>query len=497
MVKLNKELDRRLAGVLLHITSLPGQGNQGELGEEAYRFIDFLQYTHISVWQTLPLGMPHGDGSPYQCLSANAGNPQLINLVRLVKKGWLNADEYRCPDSTTCEGFGAKRCILDKVFRNFLNSADNADRHAFTVFCEEQHHWLEDFALFLAFKKEFNQSSWIDWPEPIRQRDTQSIRDARRRLIHLIDFYKFEQFIFFQQWQDLKCYANRKGVLLFGDIPIFVAFDSADVWALRKNFKLNDRGEMTVVAGVPPDYFSATGQRWGNPHYDWDYLRSTGYKWWIERMRVQQQLFDIVRIDHFRGLEAAWEIPAEEETAVNGFWVEAPGKELLEVIYDQLGQINLIAEDLGIITQNVEKLRDQFNLPGMKILQFAFDGNSNNPYLPFNYVKNCVAYTGTHDNNTTLGWYYELNDGERHRVDEFLGFSHIGMPAALVCEALASIANLAVIPMQDILELGSEHRMNTPGTMVGNWQWRFNWNQLSSEKVGRFAHWVRLYGRAN
>ncbi len=495
MAKINKDLDRRRAGVLLHITSLPGQGDYGELGEEAYRFVNFLRDANITVWQTLPIGMPHGDGSPYQCLSANAGNPQLINLDRLIQKGWLNPDEYRCSDSL-CADLGSKRCALDKVFRNFLHSADKADRHAFAVFCEEQHHWLEDFALFLAFKKEFNQTSWSDWPEPIRQRDAQTIRNGRRRHVHLIDFFKFEQFVFFQQWHDLKNYAHQQGVLLFGDIPIFVAFDSADVWALRKNFKLNEQGEMTVVAGVPPDYFSSTGQRWGNPHYDWDYLRSTGFKWWIERMRMQQQLFDFVRIDHFRALEAAWEIPAEEDTAVNGSWVEAPGKELLDAIYNQLGDINLIAEDLGIITQNVEKLRDHFNLPGMKILQFAFDGSSNNPYLPYNYVKNCVAYTGTHDNNTTLGWYYELNDGERHRINEFLGFSDLPMPAALVCEALASIANLAIIPMQDILELGGEHRMNRPGTTEGNWHWRFDWSQLTSDKVGRFAHWVRLYGRA-
>lgn len=494
MVKLNKELDRRRAGVLLHITSLPGAGYQGELGEEAYRFVDFLHDANISVWQTLPLGMPHGDGSPYQCLSANAGNPNFISLNRIAQKGWLTAEDYHCQD-INCK-LDSKRCALDKAFRNFLKVADKSDRHAFTVFCEEQHHWLEDFALFLAFKREYHQCGWIDWPEPIKRRNTKAIREARKRLVSVIDFYKFEQFLFFQQWEDLKNYAHQRGVLLFGDIPIFVAYDSADVWALRNNFKLNESGCMTVVAGVPPDYFSATGQRWGNPHYDWEYLRSTGFKWWIERMRVQQQLFDFVRIDHFRGLEAAWEIPAEESTAVNGFWVEAPGKELLEAIYENLGEINLIAEDLGIITQNVEKLRDHFNLPGMKILQFAFDGNSNNPYLPFNYVKNCVAYTGTHDNNTTLGWYYELNDYERHRISEFLGFSELPMPGALVCEALASIANLAIIPMQDILELGSEHRMNTPGTTAGNWQWRFDWNQLTPDKVGRFAHWVRLYGRA-
>lgn len=490
---MNNYLNTRRAGVLLHITSLPGAGSQGELGMEAFHFVDFLQNANITVWQTLPLGMPHGDGSPYQCLSANAGNPQLISIERLVNKGWLSHEE--CGGHFTFGDISQKRCILDKAFDNFLKIAESVDRHAFTVFCEEQHRWLEDFALFLALKREFGQISWLDWPEPYKQRDTQVIREARRRLVRQIDFYKFEQYVFFQQWLELKQYAQQKGVLLFGDIPIFVAYDSADVWSARKNFKLNARGEMTVVAGVPPDYFSATGQRWGNPHYDWDYLHSTNYQWWVERMRVQQQLFDIVRIDHFRGLEAAWEIPAEEPTAINGSWVAAPGKELLSAINTQLGQVNLVAEDLGIITQSVEALRDEFNLPGMKILQFAFDGNRNNPYLPYNFTHNAVAYTGTHDNNTTLGWFNDLNDGDKYRIYEYLGFPNVSMPYALMREALASIANLVIIPMQDILELGGEHRMNTPGTMQGNWQWRFSWEQLTEEKVGRLAHLVNLHGR--
>lgn len=493
---MNNNLNQRRAGVLLHITSLPGSGSQGELGVEAFRFVDFLHHAHLSVWQTLPLGMTHGDGSPYQCLSANAGNPLLIGLDALQAKNWLTVEE--CVTHT--EGgdpVTAKRAILKVAFERFLSAASNADRHAFTVFCEEQYQWLEDFALFLALKHKFDQSGWIDWPEPFKQRNAKAISDARRQLLPEIDFYKFEQFVFFQQWHALKQYANKQGVLLLGDIPIFVAYDSADVWAARQNFKLNEVGEMTVVAGVPPDYFSVTGQRWGNPHYDWDYLQATDFKWWVDRMRVQQQLFDVVRIDHFRGLEAAWEIPADEETAINGSWVEAPGQALLETIYAQVAGIQLIAEDLGVITQRVDALRDHFQLPGMKILQFAFDGSADNPYLPFQYPENCVAYTGTHDNNTTLGWFNELNDDEKHRVYEFLGFTSLPMPAALVREALASIANLAIIPMQDILELGAEHRMNTPGTMSNNWRWRFDWSQLSSEKVEHLAHWVLLYGRAN
>lgn len=492
---MNHKLNQRRAGVLLHITSLPGAGSQGELGAEAFRFVDFLHHTHISVWQTLPLGMPHGDGSPYQCLSANAGNPLLISLEALQAKNWLTVEECAVSRTDCSEPIAIKRAMLKVAFERFLSDASNADRHAFAVFCEEQYQWLEDFALFLAIKQQFNQTGWFDWPEPFKLREPKTISDTRRKLLPAIDFYKFEQFVFFQQWHALKQYANKQGVLLLGDIPIFVAYDSADVWAARQNFKLNEAGQMTVVAGVPPDYFSVTGQRWGNPHYDWRYLQSTGFKWWVDRMRVQQQLFDIVRIDHFRGLEAAWEIPADEETAINGFWVEAPGQALLEAIYAQVGDIQLIAEDLGVITQRVNALRDHFQLPGMKILQFAFDGSADNPYLPFQYPENCVAYTGTHDNNTTLGWFNELNDDEKHRVYEFLGFSNLPMPAALIREVLASIANLAIIPMQDILELGAEHRMNTPGTMVDNWQWRFDWSQLSNEKIEHLAHWVMLYGR--
>lgn len=489
------ELNRRRAGVLLHITSLPGKDKQGTLGADAFRFVDFLHEANVTVWQTLPLGMPHGDGSPYQCLSASAGSPLLIDLKALEVKGWLGVSDY--PASVDGDGgLTAKRAVLAVVFQKFLSASSKADRHAFRLFCEEQHRWLEDFALFLALKKSFEQRGWFDWPEPFKQRDSQAIRDARRRLVHEIDFYKFEQFLFFQQWQALREYAHQCGVLLLGDIPIFVAYDSADVWAARKNFKLNNAGEMTVVAGVPPDYFSETGQRWGNPHYDWEYLQSTHFKWWVERMRIQQQLFDIVRIDHFRGLEAAWEIPSSEETAINGSWVAAPGKELLEAINSQLGHVNLVAEDLGIITQEVEALRDQFHLPGMKILQFAYDGNVDNPYLPYRHIENCVVYTGTHDNNTTLGWFNELSDAEKHRVYETLGFTVLPMPSALIREALASIANLAIIPLQDILELGADHRMNIPGTTEGNWQWRFEWEQLTDDKISRFAHWVKLYGRA-
>jgi 4-alpha-glucanotransferase len=484
---MNALLDKRRAGVLLHITSLPGPGNCGDMGQEAINFVNFLYDVGISVWQTLPLGMPHGDGSPYQCLSAHAGSPELISLDRLVQQGWL-----RYFPAADCD----KRSVLAEAYGNFVQIADAKALKAFNDFCSDKAYWLDDFALFMALRDKYQQQCWYQWPEGVKQRKPQAIATAKRNLKIKIEAVKFEQYVFFQQWLELKAYADQKGVLLFGDIPIFVSYDSSDVWANREVFKLNADGEMEVVAGVPPDYFSEFGQRWGNPHYNWEYLKKTGFKWWLDRIRSQYELFDILRIDHFRGLEAAWEIPAEEETAVNGCWVEAPGYELLQTIGNQFPLLSLVAEDLGIITESVEALRGAYKLPGMKILQFAFDGNSANPYLPMNFSPNNVAYTGTHDNDTTLGWFEHLSDQERQRVYDYLAESGLSMPWALIHATLASVAKLAVVPMQDILCLGGEHRMNTPGTTVGNWHWRFDWSQLSDDKAGRFAYFVRLLGRS-
>jgi len=489
----NEILNKRRAGILLHITSLPGAGAQGDLGQDAYDFVNFLHHSGITVWQTLPLGMTHADGSPYQCLSAHAGNPLLISIDWLVKRGWLQLSE-NCEE---CQGTARfnKSCLVAKAFNGFLEHAEPEDKDDFEDFCQKKAFWLEDFSLFIALRHEYNLQCWNQWPEFFKEREANAIKDTRRRLKSQIDTIKFEQYVFFRQWMALKKYANERGVLLFGDIPIFVSYDSSDVWANREVFKLDDSGEMSVVAGVPPDYFSETGQRWGNPHYNWAYLKKTGFNWWIDRMHTQLEQFDILRIDHFRGLEAAWEIPAEEPTAQIGQWVKAPGKTLLNAIKAELGSIPLVAEDLGIITPEVEELRDEFNLPGMKILQFAFGSGPDNPYLPDHYEKNCVVYTGTHDNDTTLGWSQSINDYERTHVYDYLGNPSMSLHCALVQAALASVANLAVIPMQDILELGSEHRMNTPGTTVGNWAWRFQWHQLSSERAGRLAYLVRLFNR--
>jgi len=490
--RVSEILDQRRAGVLLHITSLPGKGNQGDLGKDAYYFVDFLHNAGVSVWQTLPLGVTHADGSPYQCLSAHAGNPNLINIDGLIDSGWLQLSE-KCDE---CERSRFKKsCLMTKAFSSFLTRADINQKQEFKRFCQATAFWLDDYALFMALRDNFGQQCWNQWPEKYKNRERKALKEAKKRLHFAIDCFKFEQFIFFQQWMALKDYANRKGVLLFGDIPIFVSYDSADVWANRKIFKLDEDGEMLVVAGVPPDYFSATGQRWGNPHYDWDYLQNSGFQWWLERLQTQLEQFDILRIDHFRGLEAAWEIPAEEPTAQIGRWVKAPGRALLEAIQDRFQSIPLVAEDLGIITDEVEALRDDFNLPGMKILQFAFDGNHDNPYLPINHVQNSVVYTGTHDNDTTEGWGAKLRKDERDYIFEYLGFPNCSLHCALIQAALASVAHLAILPMQDILELGSEHRMNTPGTTEGNWQWRFQWEQLTPERANRLAHLIDLFNR--
>jgi 4-alpha-glucanotransferase len=486
-------LDKRRAGVLLHITSLPGRGPVGDMGQEAYHFVRFLHDTGVTVWQTLPLGITHADLSPYQCLSAHAGSPELISIDWLAKQGWLRNSGLAYESAPVPEY--PKSYLLKLAFHGFLERAADGDKRDLDKFCQEKAHWLDDFALFMALRQAFQQACWNQWPEHYRDRDNKTLQEAKRRLKTIIDLTKFQQYVFFRQWLELKSYAAQHGVLLFGDIPIFVSYDSADVWANRNVFKLDDNGEMSVVAGVPPDYFSETGQRWGNPHFNWHNLKKNGFHWWLDRIKTQLELFDILRIDHFRGLEAAWEIPANAETAINGEWVKAPGKALLEAIYNAFGNVPLVAEDLGIITQEVDALRDEFQLPGMKILQFAFGGGPDNPYLPSSHVKNCVAYTGTHDNDTTVGWSEKLNIEEKQKIYEYLGNPQADLNRALIHATLGSVANLAVIPMQDILELGTEHRMNTPGTVTGNWQWRFHWDQITPERAGRLRHQVKLFNR--
>ena len=478
-------LDRRRAGILLHPTSLPGPGSQGRLGSEARRFIDFLAACGVSVWQVLPLGPTHADGSPYQCLSAHAGDPALVDLADLIARGWLPPDADLA-DRSAC---------LSRAWHGFQAHADAAAWDAFKAFRHRHRHWLEDFALFMALRRRFPSGSWADWPRPLRDRQPSALQRAREEEAEAIEREVFVQYLFFSQWQALREQARERGIRLFGDMPIFVAWDSADVWAHRDWFKLDADGRPEVVAGVPPDYFSPTGQRWGNPHYDWARMEEDGFRWWVERMGTQLELFDLVRIDHFRGFEACWEIPAGDETAEHGWWAKAPGEALLSRLFAVFGQLPLVAEDLGIITPEVEALRDRFGLPGMKILQFAFDGGPQNPYLPHNVIPNSVIYTGTHDNDTTLGWYRHDEPRLRPVLADYLGCEPADMPWPLIRLALASVSRLAVLPLQDVLALGSEHRMNTPGTTEGNWRWRFDWAMVPEDAAGRLRHLNEIFGR--
>ncbi|MCG7871803.1 MAG: 4-alpha-glucanotransferase [Candidatus Thiodiazotropha lotti] len=481
-------LKRRRAGVLLHITSLPGPATVGDLGSNAYRFVDFLVASGMTVWQILPIGPTMHDNSPYQSSSVYAGNPRLISLEMLLERGWL--DEM--PEAPISDE--VKSNSIHNASKRFQESASDEERHEYQRFIAEQKHWLEDYALFQALKQEEN-ACWWDWHVTLRDRKPQALAMARARLKSVIQTICFEQYLFYTQWMCLKQYANERGVLLFGDVPIFVAHDSAEVWAHREIFDLLEDGHPRVVAGVPPDYFSETGQRWGNPLYCWDKLSEDNFSFWVNRLKAQSTLFDLLRIDHFRGFEAYWEIPAEEETAVNGHWVEAPGEELFGVLYRELPDLELVAEDLGVITPEVEALRKACDLPGMKILQFAFSGGADNPYLPFHHTKDAVVYTGTHDNDTTLGWYTGLDDQSREFVDEYLGKPREIMPWPMIRSALASRANLAIIPLQDILGLDGSHRMNTPGTTEGNWDWRFDWEMVKPETESRLMHRVKMYGR--
>ncbi len=486
-------LDRRRAGVLLHITSLPGGLHNGDLGADAYRFVDFLAAAGVTVWQTLPVNPTHGDGSPYQCLSAAAGNPLLINLEALVDEGWLSKEHLLLATGSPLE---CRLQCLREAYEGFSRSALKGSE-GYLQFIEEAAAWLPDFALYMALKSEQGGRSWETWPRALRGREASALEAARARLHLEIAQVEFEQYVFFQQWLKLRHYANARGILLFGDIPIFVAGDSADVWACQAEFDLTPEGKPRVVAGVPPDYFSATGQRWGNPHYRWEVMAANGFAWWQQRFKGQLALFDWVRIDHFRGFEAYWEIPAHSETAMEGHWVKAPGAALLKSLFDAVpgGRLPLIAENLGIITAEVEALRQSFQIPGMLILQFAFDGGSSNPYLPHNHSPNNVVYTGTHDNDTTGSWFEGLSAGEKSHVYRYLGQPAVGMPDVLVQTALASVARLAILPFQDVLGLGKGHRMNTPGTTADNWRWRFSWDQIPDQKAQALLEVICLYGR--
>jgi len=484
----------RRAGVLLHPTSLPGPFRGGDIGHCAYRFIEFLHRAGCSVWQMLPLGPTHEDGSPYQCLSVHAGNPLLISLDWLEDRGFLQLQAI--DQDPASEDF--RRHCLQLAGQQFLASTGADWRKKFSRFKRQQVDWLDDFALFMAIKQAHQGDAWMKWPDNLRNRDSAALKRARKAYAQQIEQICFEQFVFFTQWHEIRAYAHQHDVMLFGDMPIFVSHDSADVWAQRENFLIDEYGDAALVAGVPPDAFSDTGQRWGNPLYDWEHMLRDGFSWWHQRFATQLELFDLIRIDHFRGFEACWQIPAEEATAINGEWVEVPGRALLQSLFDHFSNLSLVAEDLGVITRQVTRLRKDFHLPGMKILQFAFGGDSKNPYLPHNHEKISVVYTGTHDNNTTLGWYRSLDPHTRLHMHRYLGLAddaHADMPWLFNRLALASVARLAVLPLQDMLALDERHRMNIPGTSKRNWLWRFEEGKLSDELAARLRGLLELYGR--
>ncbi len=481
-------LQRRQAGILLHPTSLPGPWFCGDLGSEAWHFVDFLAAAGQRVWQILPLGPTHDDLSPYQSLSAHAGNPQLISIEGLQAQGWLEGAV------TPNARYGGKAPLIERAWQGFQARADDAARAGLQRFIDESH-WLEDYALFCVLKRVEQGRGWNEWPAPLRDHDPAALEAVRQSHAEELAVLRFEQFVFDQQWQALKQHANGKGIAIFGDMPIFVAHDSADVWAQRQCFDLDESGQPTVVAGVPPDYFSATGQRWGNPHYDWEWMETDGFSWWHQRIEGQLRLFDLVRIDHFRGFEAYWEIPAHEDTAINGRWVKAPGDALFATLLERFDPLPVVAEDLGTITPEVTALRRKYALPGMRILHFAFDGSPENPYLSHNHSENSVVYTGTHDNDTTLGWCNTIPESVRQLMMEYLGQPGEAMPWPLIRAAYASVARLAIVPLQDVLELDGEHRMNTPGTTTGNWQWRFSWDMVAADRAPRLRRLVELYRR--
>ncbi|MCA1804983.1 MAG: 4-alpha-glucanotransferase [Xanthomonadaceae bacterium] len=484
---MSQVLGGRRAGLLLHPTSLPGAREQGDLGPEAYRFVEFLARSGLSVWQTLPLGPTHEDSSPYQCLSVHAGNPRLINPELLVEWGWM-AEKGFNPEGS-CGDW------LAVAHNGFLRHGGEAAQAEYRDFVQAHDHWLQDYALYTALRAEQQDRSWVQWPASLRDRESDALEEARRRLAATIEGVRFEQFVFFRQWHQLRHYANERQVLLFGDIPIFVAHDSAEVWAHRELFSVDEHGQARKVAGVPPDYFSETGQRWGNPQYDWERMQAGNFQWWVERIATQLDLFDLVRIDHFRGFEAYWEIDAASELAVDGRWVKAPGEALFECLQACFDPLPLVAEDLGTITPEVDALRARFGLPGMKVLQFAFDGDPKNLYLPHHHETDSVVYTGTHDNDTSLGWFNALDARQQAMVRGYLANSQEEMPWLLVRAAFMSVARLAMVPMQDVLAMGSDQRMNRPGTDEGNWRWRFQWEQVPEGLEQRIRHLVEVYDR--
>lgn len=498
-------MNKRRSGILLHITSLPSPHGIGDFGDTAYKFVDFLAETRQSLWQILPLNPTctvYGN-SPYGSYSAFAGNHIMISPDLLVRDGLLLKSDiegyvtfsHSKVDYKTVTAYKEK--MLRISFKHIHRKLEKD--HEFEKFCCENAYWLEDYALFITLKEHFHGVAWCDWPEDLRYRKEEALRDLKEKLKDRILLEKFFQFLFFQQWSSLKKYGNSKNIQIIGDIPIYVTYDSSDVWARPEIFKLDDAKRPMFVAGVPPDYFSTTGQLWGNPVYKWDVLKETGYSWWLKRIEYNLKLFDIIRLDHFRGFVSYWEVPTGEKTAIQGRWVDAPVKDFLDTLYRHFPSLPLIAEDLGTITSDVREIMNMFGIPGMKVLLFAFGNDLPvNPYIPHNHIKSCIVYTGTHDNNTIRGWFTrEAGTDERKRLDKYLGreISEDNIHREITRLAMMSVANMAVVPMQDILGLGEESRMNLPATAENNWTWRLLPEQITPTLRNELTEATVLYGR--
>ncbi len=491
----------RSSGIILHPTSLPGPDGIGDLGPEAYRWVNFVKQSGLGLWQVLPLG-PTGYGdSPYQAFSAFAGNPYLISPALLLEDDLLTAaDLSDRPDFREDRvDFGHviqwKLTLLERAFTRFNESASKEIKAELSRFQAEEANWLEDFALFMAIKESQGLVSWDNWPKPLRTRDPEALRKFRKENPDSIQRHIFRQFLFFRQWVKLHEYTNAQGIQIIGDIPIFVAYDSADAWSHPELFLMDKEGKPTFVAGVPPDYFSPTGQLWGNPIYKWPVHKETGYAWWIERIRATLKIFDIIRLDHFRGFSGYWEIPAGMTTAEVGGWAPGPGQDLFLAVRAALQSLPIIAEDLGEITPDVIELRESLELPGMKIMQFAFQNDPNDPFLPHNYPRNCVAYTGTHDNDTTVGWYRSAPKKERDFCRRYLSRTGDDIAWDMIRAVWASPATFTLAPMQDFLGLGNEARMNLPGQLGGNWSWRLDEEVLDEGLISRIRETNYLYSR--
>lgn len=491
----------RRNGMLLPIASLPSPYGIGGFSKEAYEFIDLLEETGQKLWQILPLGPTSYGDSPYQSFSTFAGNPYFIDLDTLAEKGWLTKEACEASDYGDNESYIDYGRIYNSRFvllkQAFLNS-DILSDEKFTEFCKANQHWLPDYALYMALKNQNDGKSWIEWEEEIRLRKPEAVECYKKELEEECNFYEFLQYEFHEQWTKVKEYAHKKGIQIVGDVPIYVAFDSADTWANPELFQLDEKNPPLGVAGCPPDAFSATGQLWGNPLYNWAYHKKTGYDWWLKRIAYCFDLYDIVRIDHFRGFDEYYSIPYGDETAVNGHWEKGPGMDLFDTVKEKLGELDIIAEDLGFLTESVFQLLKDSGYPGMKVLQFAFDPSEDSDYLTYKYQRNCVVYTGTHDNDTTAGWFEKLSDGDREVALRYMNSFYTPKEEQhwdLIALAMRSTADTCIIPVQDFLGLGSEARINMPSTLGDNWKWRMTKGAFSEELKEKIRRMTKLYGR--